>query len=91
MATAAPVSPHLRLSEGEKNLVEALAGALGAVCGTWVFYPLDTLKTRLQAAVAQPPGAPPDSLASICRQLVRRAGARGCAACAAAQTAERGR
>jgi hypothetical protein len=40
---------HLRLTETEKNLVEALAGALGAVCATWTFYPLDTLKTRLQA------------------------------------------
>lgn len=38
----------MRLSEAEKNLVEALAGALGAVCATWVFYPLDTVKTRLQ-------------------------------------------
>lgn len=42
-------SPHLRLSAAEKDLVEALAGALGSVTGTWVFYPLDTVKTRLQA------------------------------------------
>ena len=45
---AAGPGAHLRLSEAEKNLVEALAGALGAVCATWVFYPLDTVKTRLQ-------------------------------------------
>jgi hypothetical protein len=49
MSAAPAAPPHLRLSETEKNLVEALAGALGAVTGTWVFYPLDTVKTRLQA------------------------------------------
>jgi hypothetical protein len=49
MSAAPAAPPHLRLSEREKNLVEALAGALGAVTGTWVFYPLDTVKTRLQA------------------------------------------
>ncbi len=54
MAAASPAAPpHLRLSEAEKNLVEALAGAFGAVTGTWVFYPLDTLKTRLQARPAR--------------------------------------
>jgi hypothetical protein len=45
---------HLRLNESEKNLVEALAGALGAVCATWTFYPLDTVKTRLQARNSHP-------------------------------------
>jgi hypothetical protein len=45
---------HLRLNESEKNLVEALAGALGAVCATWTFYPLDTVKTRLQARKSHP-------------------------------------
>jgi len=59
-ATASPLTAHhlLRLSEAEKNLVEALAGALGSVVATWTFYPLDTVKTRLQASPSpalQPP------------------------------------
>ena len=53
MATAqAAAPPHLRLSASEKNVVEALAGAFGACVSTWLFYPLDTLKTRLQAREA---------------------------------------
>ena len=52
MAAISPAAPHLRLDEASKNLVEALAGALGSVIATWTFYPLDTLKTRLQARSA---------------------------------------
>ena len=73
-AAPAPGPSHLRLSPAEKNLVEALAGAFGALSATWLFYPLDTLKTRLQAAVPGPDGAPPpegDSLLSVWRHLVR--------------------
>ena len=39
------------LSEGEKVFVEALAGAIGGFAGAVAFYPLDTVKTRIQAAV----------------------------------------
>ena len=52
MATISPAAPHLRLDSASKDLVEALAGALGSVIATWTFYPLDTLKTRLQARSA---------------------------------------
>ena len=39
------------LTESEKVFVEALAGAFGGFAGAVVFYPLDTVKTRIQAAV----------------------------------------
>ena len=39
------------LSDSEKVFVEALAGAIGGLAGTVTFYPLDTIKTRIQAAV----------------------------------------
>ena len=76
MSSAAPQPspPHLRLSPAEKNLVEAIAAAIGSLSATWLFFPLDTLKTRLQAAVPGPDGAPPpegDSLLSVWRHLVR--------------------
>lgn len=38
------------LSDSDKAFVEALAGAVGSVVGTWCFYPLDTVKTRYQAS-----------------------------------------
>lgn len=72
MATAAP---HLRLSPAEKNFVEALAAAFGACIATWTMYPLDTLKTRLQAASPGADGSPPeegDSLLSVWQHLVRK-------------------
>ena len=40
-----------KLTENDKAFVEALAGAVGSVVGTWCFYPLDTVKTRYQACV----------------------------------------
>ena len=81
MSQAAPAAspPHLRLSPAEKNLVEAIAAAIGSLSATWLFFPLDTLKTRLQAAVPGPDGAPPpegDSLLSVWRHLVRGCPAR---------------
>jgi len=39
------------LSDSEKVFVEALAGAFGGLAGAVAFYPLDTIKTRIQAAV----------------------------------------
>ena len=39
------------LSDSEKVFVEALAGAIGGLAGAVTFYPLDTIKTRIQAAV----------------------------------------
>ena len=39
------------LSDSEKVFVEALAGAIGGLAGAVAFYPLDTIKTRIQAAV----------------------------------------
>ena len=37
------------LTDSDKALVEALSGAMGGLVGTWCFFPLDTVKTRLQA------------------------------------------
>jgi hypothetical protein len=39
------------LSDSEKVFVEALAGAIGGLAGAVTFYPLDTIKTRIQAEV----------------------------------------
>lgn len=39
------------LSDSEKVFVEALAGAFGGLAGAVAFYPLDTIKTRIQAEV----------------------------------------
>ena len=36
------------LTDNEKVFVEALAGAIGGFAGAVVFYPLDTIKTRIQ-------------------------------------------
>jgi hypothetical protein len=36
------------LSDNEKVFVEALAGAIGGFAGAVAFYPLDTIKTRIQ-------------------------------------------
>lgn len=44
-----PVAPAL--TDADKSFVEALAGAIGSVVATWAFYPLDTLKTRLQVRI----------------------------------------
>jgi len=39
------------LSDSEKVFVEALAGAIGGLAGAVTFYPLDTIKSRIQAEV----------------------------------------
>lgn len=36
------------LTDNEKVFVEALAGAIGGFAGAVAFYPLDTVKTRIQ-------------------------------------------
>ena len=36
------------LTDNEKVFVEALAGAIGGFAGAVAFYPLDTIKTRIQ-------------------------------------------
>ena len=41
------------LTDNEKVIVEALAGAIGGFAGAVAFYPLDTVKTRIQATVGK--------------------------------------
>lgn len=53
-AKPAPAWQSVALTDGDKAFVEALAGAIGSVVGTWCFYPLDTLKTRLQVRLKAP-------------------------------------
>ena len=36
------------LTDNEKVFVEALSGAIGGFAGAVAFYPLDTVKTRIQ-------------------------------------------
>ncbi len=45
------MASKLGLSDAEKVFVEALAGAIGGFAGAVSFYPLDTIKTRIQAEV----------------------------------------
>ena len=42
------------LTDNEKVFVEALAGAIGGFAGAVAFYPLDTVKTRIQVGYIPP-------------------------------------
>ena len=56
------------LTDNEKIFVEALAGAIGGFAGAVAFYPLDTIKTRIQAVVEKQ-GVPSRTWMQVCRDL----------------------
>ena len=63
------------LSASEKVLVEAVAGAIGGFAGAVAFYPLDTIKTRIQASVGDgTSGARRKTMTEVFRELVANEG-----------------
>ena len=63
------------LSASEKVLVEAVAGAIGGFAGAVAFYPVDTIKTRIQASVGDgTSGARRKTMTEVFRELVANEG-----------------
>lgn len=59
------------LSDNEKVFVEALAGAIGGFAGAVAFYPLDTIKTRIQVRFTTTSTTEPTTRTTTCVRVPR--------------------